>query len=144
MFWSEIKSPTLSQFEGVRNLQGEINRLFENYADWREEFPPVNIWSNNEELILKAEVPGVDPKDISIDLNGDQLLISGERKADVPSEGVTCHHSERSVGSFSRSFRLPYEIDSAKVTAKSSNGVLTVVLPRAEYAKPRKINVQSE
>lgn len=144
MFWSEITSPTLSQFEGVRSLREEINRLFENYADWREGFPPVNIWSNNEEIILKAEVPGVDPKNINLDVNGDQVSISGERKPDLPSEGVTCHRSERSVGSFSRSFRLPYDVDSGKVAAKYGNGVLTVTLPRIESAKPRKITVQTE
>ncbi len=144
MFWSELSSPTWTQLDGVRNLQGEINRLFENYADFREDFPPVNIWSNNEEIILKAEVPGIDPKSLDLDVNGDQVKISGERKADVPSEGVVCHRAEREIGKFTRSFRLPYEVDSGKVIAKCSGGILTVSLPRVESAKPKKISVQSE
>ena len=143
MFWSELNSPAWSQFEGVRNLQGEINRLFENYADHREDFPPVNIWSNSEEIVIKAEIPGVDPKNLNLDVNGDQILISGERKPDLPSEGVVCHRAEREIGKFSRSFRLPYEVDSGKVTARSSNGILSVTLPRAESAKPRKISVET-
>ena len=144
MFWSELTSPLWSQAEGVRNLQGEINRLFENFADNREDFPPVNIWSNSDEIILKAEVPGVDPKVLNLDVNGDQLQISGERKPDVPSEGVVCHRAEREIGKFARSFRLPYEVDSGKIVAKCNGGILTVILPRIESAKPKKISVQTD
>lgn len=144
MFWSELNSPTLSQIEGVRNLQSEINRLFQSYADIRDAFPAVNMWSNSEEVILKAEIPGVDPKDLNLDVNGDQLVISGERKPDVPAEGIVCHRSEREMGKFIRTFRLPYDVDSSKVTAKCANGILTVTLPRVESAKPRKIAIKAE
>ncbi len=111
MLWSELTSPTWSQVEGVRNLQGEINRLFENLADHREDFPPVNIWSNSDESILRTEVPGVDPKVLNLNVNWDQIQLSGERKPDVPSEGVVCHRAEREIGKFARSFKLPYEVD---------------------------------
>ena len=143
MYWHELGS--LDPFASVRSLQRQMNRLFEGFgAEEREAFPTVNLWSNAEEVIVQAEVPGVDPKGIEITVQGDQFCLQGERKADEPSKNVVCHRSERGSGKFVRSFRLPFEVDSGKVAARCANGILTVTLPRTETSKPRKIAIAAE
>jgi HSP20 family protein len=128
-------------------LQREMNRLFDDYYPLRQRrapsYPALNVWTNEEGLAVTAEVPGVSPEDIDINVVGDTLTLSGERKPDQMDEGARYHRQERGYGSFTRSIQLPFAVDVAKVDATFRNGVLNVMLPRAEEDKPRKIAVKS-
>lgn len=126
----------------MRRLQAEVNRLFSGYGDAMEVFPAVNVWSDTAQTVVKAEVPGVDPKDLDISVQGDLLTLRGERSPADP-KGAVCHRQERSVGRFQRTLRLPYEIDAKQVTARTDQGILTVTLPRAESSKPKRIAIQA-
>ena len=131
----------------VDSLQREMNRLFEAYSPMRMRpapgYPAMNIWTNEEGIRLTAEVPGVHPEDIDINVVGETLTLSGERKADELKEGTSYHRQERGYGKFTRSIQLPFPVDVNQVEATFKNGVLNVSLPRAEEDKPRKITVKS-
>lgn len=131
-------------FSDIRRLQREMNRVFEGYSPEPEDFPVVNVWSNKDELLVTAEIPGVDPKDISISVNQDILTIEGDRKSEELQERVVCHRSERGAGRFVRALRLPFDVESDKVKARHKLGVLTITMPRAEASKPKKIAINAE
>jgi len=132
-------------FDGVNQLKREMNRLFNNYApDAYRPYPAVNIWSKDDEVMITAELPGFDPSGIDVSVQGLQLTIQGERKANEMSAGVVCHRRERGSGGFVRTIRLPYEADESKVKATFKNGVLSIAVPRAEQSKPKKIKVLTE
>jgi len=140
----------------VRRLRGELERALEDVVGaflgedaWlrrgqlRERgFPAVNVWENEEVLFAEAEVPGLKMDDLEILVAGNELTIKGER-GDGEQEGVTYHRRERGTGTFSGVVRLPVEVDVSKVEARLENGVLTIMLPKAASAKPRKISVKA-
>ena len=102
--------------------------------------PAVNVWEQHDALMVEMEVPGVKSDQLDISVAGGELSVKVNRP-DVAQEGVTYHRRERPVGSFSRIVRLPVEVDADRVEADLRDGVLTITLPKAESAKPRKINV---
>lgn len=120
-------------------LRGEVNRLFSSGSA----FPALNVWSNDEEAIVKAELPGFEPADIEIALEGSTLSLSGSRGLEEAKEGEKFYHRERRTGKFSRFLKLPVGVDADKVTAKFHNGVLSIALPRAAEHKPKKIVVKT-
>jgi HSP20 family protein len=128
-------------------LQSEMNRLFEVYYPNRVRqapaYPALNVWTNDEGLKVTAEVPGVSPEDIDINVVGDMLTLSGTRKTDELDENARYHRQERGYGDFIRSLQLPFPVDVNKVEATFHNGLLMVAMPRAEEDKPRKITVKS-
>ncbi len=103
-------------------------------------FPAVNVWDEGEQLFAEAELPGVKSEDLDISVVGDQLTLCG-RRPDGTGEETSFHRRERGVGDFSRTLRLPYEVDAEGVEATLRDGVLTLRLPKAQSAKPRKIQV---
>ncbi len=103
--------------------------------------PVVDIYETNDEIILMAEMPGVDEKSIDVTLDNDILTIRG-RAADENPEGYELVYSEYEVGDFERSFSINESIDADKIEAQYTNGVLTVKLPKAEPAKAKKIEVK--
>ena len=106
--------------------------------------PPVDIYQNDEqELVLKAELPDVLPDDIELTINNDTLTIKGEKRLSNEIKEDQFHRIERFYGTFSRSFSLPQTIDATKIVAEHKNGVLTVRLPVREEAKPRQITIQT-
>lgn len=105
-------------------------------------FPAVNVWEEEEKLQAEAEVPGLKMDDLELLVKGNELTIKGERK-DVEQEGVTYHRRERGTGSFCGVVRLPVDVDADKVEARLENGVLTIILPKASSARPRKIEVRA-
>ncbi len=135
----------------VQQLQTEMNRLLDRWGDdgirqqsFGGSFPPVNVWENADHVYVEAELPGLDPNDLEIHVTGgNQLTIKGERKQQVPEEGVV-HRQERGFGNFVRVLTLPFNVDAAKVDARFENGVLMVDLAKHEAAKPRKITVKGE
>jgi len=102
----------------------------------------VDVVDSDKEVVVKADVPGVDPKDLDISLAGNTLVISGEKKEEHEEKGKHYFRSERAFGSFRRSVELPAAVDAEKVKANYSNGVLTVRLDKHESVKPKKIAVR--
>jgi HSP20 family protein len=128
---------------GMGLFQDAVSRLLSEPAGGRPWAPPVDILETENELVLKADVPGVDLKDIDIQVENGTLTLKGERKFEKregAQEGY--HRIERSYGSFVRCFSLPETVDAEKVAAEYKNGVLTVTLQKKELAKPRSIKVE--
>lgn len=137
-----------SIWQEMDQLQREMNRLFDATSKGRvlnsPSYPAINIWANEDGQLISAEMPGVHPDDLSIDVTGDALSISGERKPDNISKDARYHRRERTYGTFSRTIQLPFIVDTNKVEAGFKNGVLLISLPRAEADKPKKINIKSK
>jgi HSP20 family protein len=104
--------------------------------------PPVDIFSTGEhELVIKAEIPGMNKDEIDITVENFTLTIHGEKKAEQAVKDDQFHRVERSYGAFTRSFALPHTVDSNKVEASYKDGVLTIKLPQREEARPKQIKV---
>ena len=135
-----------SLWQEMDQLQREMNRLFETNSRGRlfnsPSYPAINIWTNDEGQFISAEMPGVRPEDLDIDVTGDALSISGIRKPDEVAKDASYHRHERNYGSFNRTVQLPFMVDTNKVEAKFTNGVLLITLPRAEADKPKKIEIK--
>jgi HSP20 family protein len=127
---------------GLRVFQDSLSRLFSEPAS-RPWSPAVDISETENDLILKADIPDVDPKNVGIQLENGTLTLKGERRFEEQKNGHKgFHRIERSYGSFVRAFSLPDSVDSEKVKADYNNGVLTITLPKKEVAKPKTINVE--
>jgi len=115
-----------------------------NLSELDEISPSVDIYDDGNDIVVKADLPGMKKKDISINLTDDILTISGEKKKEEKIERKDYHRYERTSGSFSRSFRLPEGIDTEKIRARYEDGVLEIRLPKTEEAKKhtRKITVE--
>ena len=106
-------------------------------------FPLMNVTEGKDNYYVRAELPGFEAEDLDISVTGDTLSISGERKLPVEDEKVRYHRREREAGRFSRIVSLPAQMDTGKVEARCMDGVLTVILPKAEAAKPKQIAVKT-
>ncbi len=126
---------------GFRVFQDTVNRLLSD-ATARPWAPAVDIFETENELFLKADLPGVEMKDIDIQLENGTLSLRGERKFENQTSEGGYHRVERSYGSFARYFTLPDTLNPEAVKAEYKNGVLTVTLPKKEVAKPRQIKVE--
>ena len=132
-------------FQEMQRLQREVNKVFSGAGQsLSREVPPVNAWIGEGDVIIAAELPGIDPAKVDISVVGDTLTISGSRTAETLKEGESYHRQERDQGRFSRTIQLPFHVEAGRVEAKYERGVLTITLPRAEADKPRKITVKSE
>jgi HSP20 family protein len=129
----------------MERLQREMNRVFSGMGETLgQEVPPVDAWIGESDVIVAAELPGVDPAKVDISVVGDTLTISGSGEAETLKEGESYHRQERNHGSFSRTVQLPFHVEGSKVEAKYEKGILKITLPRAEADKPRKISVKAE
>jgi HSP20 family protein len=126
----------------VRLFEDAVNRMFSDTATARPWTPAVDIVENENELILTADVPGVKMEDIDIRLEDGTLTLSGARQFAQEDKKAGYHRIERAYGQFQRAFALPESVDAEKVEASFTDGVLKVVLPKKEIAKPRSIKVQ--
>ena len=135
-------------WQEMDQFQREMNRLFDASTRGRvfnsPSYPAINIWTSEDGQFITAEMPGVRPEDLEIDVTGDALSISGERKPEEVGKEARFHRRERSFGAFSRTVQLPFMVDTNKVEANFSNGILQIHLPRAEADKPKKIEVKSK
>lgn len=107
-------------------------------------FPRVNVHETDKDVIVTADIPGIDPKDINIDANDDMFTISGKIEEEKEEKDKRCLYQERYFGEFSRSFSLPTRVDSEKVSAKFKNGTLTVTMPKASSSNTKKVKVEVE
>jgi HSP20 family protein len=126
---------------GLRLFQDTVSRLLTEPAA-RPWAPAVDIFETENELLLKADLPGVEMKDIDIQVENGTLTLRGERKYENETKEGGFHRIERSYGSFARLFTLPDTVNFEDVKADFKNGVLTVKLPKKEVAKPRTIKVE--
>ena len=144
--YRRFRSPSI--WQEMDQLQDEMNRLFDatsrGHVFNSPAYPAINVWTNDEGQIITAEMPGVQPGDIDLDVTADALSISGVRKQDEVTADARYHRRERSHGSFSRTVQLPFMVDTSKVDASFGNGVLVISLPRAEADKPRKITIKNK
>lgn len=137
-------------FRELRAMQEQMNRLLD--LAWNRETgedikegiwqPPVDIYEDEDSVIIKAELPDIDQKDIEVKIEDSTLTLRGERKQDEKLKRENFHRMERFYGTFQRSFTLPHTIDQEKVKANCANGILTITLPKKEEKKPKMINVE--
>jgi len=140
-------------FRDLRNLQDEVNRLFsssftrsfgdEGFARgaWA---PSVDIYENKDQIVLEAELPGMNREDFELTIENNVLTLRGERRFEKKEESDNYHRVERSYGGFSRSFTLPQTVSAENATAEYKNGVLRVTLAKREEVKARRIEIAGE
>jgi HSP20 family protein len=105
--------------------------------------PPVDIFEKQDQLVLRAEVPGVQREDLDVRIENGVLTLEGERKQENDVAEGNAHLTERSYGSFTRSFSLPTTVDASKVAATYKDGVLEITVPKAETAKSKKVDIKA-
>jgi HSP20 family protein len=137
-------------FRDLRSMQEQMNRLLdlawsrESGEELREGVwqPAVDIFEDADSVVIKAELPDIDQKDIEVRIDNNTLTLRGERKLDQSIKKENFHRIERYYGSFQRSFVLPHTIDQERINAVCDRGVLTITLPKKEDDQPRRINVE--
>ena len=138
-------------FREMRSLQDEVNRLFASSFSRNDNSdlmrgawsPQVDIFENQNEIVLEAELAGMKPEDVDISIENNVLTLHGERKFEKKDEGDNFHRVERAYGSFTRSFTLPPTVQSENANAEFENGVLRLTLAKREEAKPRRIEIKA-
>ena len=137
-------------FRDLGMLQDRMNRLFDDTGrGWNREepsatttwSPAVDIFESEGEIVVKAELPGMDRKDITLHLENNVLTLRGERRFEKETKDDNYHRIERSYGGFSRAFSIPATVDEEKISAEYKDGVLKIVLPKKEQAKPKQIRI---
>ena len=140
-------------FRDLNLLQDRMNRLFDDAGrGWRADepaatttwSPAVDIFETEGEIIVKAELPGMERKDITLHLENNVLSLRGERKFEKETKDENYHRIERSYGAFSRSFSIPATVDEENIRAEYKDGVLNIVLPKKEQARPKQIKITAE
>jgi HSP20 family protein len=137
-------------FGELRSFRNEMDRLWNRFLGERpfgrtfteEWLPSIDVTETKDNLLIMAELPGLEAKDVDVSVSGDILTIKGEKKKEEEEKDEHYYHCERYCGSFQRSFRLPVNIEADKVEATFDKGVLKVTLPKAEEAKKKKIEIK--
>jgi HSP20 family protein len=132
----------------MERLRREMNELLSEWprrAKWDTTpgYPAMNVWTSENNARVTAELPGVNLADIDISVENELLTVRGDRQPDELEAGGTYHRQERRHGSFVRTFRLPFRVAADEVEASYEKGVLSIMLPRAEADKPRKITIKA-
>jgi len=109
----------------------------------RSSYPLVNVWQSGDDLIIDAEIPGVDPADVDVSVKGNELTLSGKMTQRDESGKASFLRRERAAGDFLRRLELPFKVESGAVKANYKNGLLRINLPRAEADKPRRIAIEA-
>jgi HSP20 family protein len=137
-------------YRDMITLRDRMNRLFEDMSSPKGEekdlvpgawAPSVDIYETENEVVLAAEIPGVDEKDVEIKVEDNNLTIRGERKFEKETKEENYHRIERSYGSFYRAFTLPSSVDPERIQAEQDNGVLKISMPKRQELKPRKVKI---
>ena len=137
---------SLTHFDPLANIrlfEDAFTRMFNEPQTNRPWTPAVDIYETENDLVVKADLPDVDLKDIDVRVENQTLTIAGERKFEKQDNVAGYHRIERSYGNFTRSFAVPNSFDTEKIAASFKNGVLSVSLPKKEAAKPRQIKIEA-
>ena len=133
----------------LTRLHDEMDDLISSFfSDWDQPFfgyrrwPAIDIAENEDDFVIKAEVPGCEADEIDISVHGNTLTISGEKKQEEQKGGRGYYHVERSYGSFRRDLNLATDVDPEKIEATCKDGVITITVPKTEKAKPVKVKVK--
>ncbi len=137
-------------FRELERMRREMDRIWDSFFERRparveeeaEWLPTLDVSETKDSYVVKAELPGIDPKEIDISLMNDILTIKGEKKQEKEEKEENYHIIERSYGAFTRSVRLPGQVQSDKINATFKNGVLKVTLPKTEEAKKKEIKIK--
>ena len=138
-----------SPFDELERMQRQMEWLTGNLSRGvsREStagvFPLMNVTEDKDNFYIRAELPGLKPDELDISVTGDTLSLSGERKITAEDRNAQYHRREREAGKFSRIVSLPSQVNTGKVDARCEDGILTVVLPKAEAAKPKQITIKA-
>lgn len=153
--WNNKSQETGRELAPLDQLRGEMHRLFDNFfaepfawpfaggEDGGTWAPTLDVAESDKELTVRAELPGVDPRDIDVSVTGERLVLSGEKKESQEKQERNVHRRETRYGSFRREVALPRGIDPQKVAADYANGVLTVRLAKSPDVAPCKIKVKA-
>ena len=134
-------SLTHDPFQHLRLFEDAVTRLVSEPRASRPWSPAVDILENENELVLKADLPAIKPEEIDVQVENQTLTLKGQRKFEQTNEKGGYHRMERSFGNFVRTFTVPSTVDTERVSADYDRGVLTVRLPKKEAAKPRQVKV---
>jgi len=142
---------TLTKWDPFRDLRGigrQLDEAFtelsrsggyeESYGRWT---PAVDIFERGDDLVIRAELPGINRDEIEVSVENDTLTLKGERKNDVEVENGKSYRVERTYGAFTRRFVLPTTVDPSRIQATHKDGVLELVLPKSEKSKPRRVDI---
>lgn len=139
----------VTPFERLWDVRREMDRLFEGYETGNENgtslwVPPMDVVETGEEILCHVEAPGLNKEDLDLRVEGNIVTISGEKRYERNGneKETGFRHFERRYGRFERSFTIPQTVEADRVKARYENGVLTVVLPKAERSKPRRVEVE--
>ena len=148
MTWLQSYRRPTGVWRDLARLQRQMDRLYRGAPRFEgtaaaPAYPALNVWLNEDGAMVTAELPGIEPDDIDISVVGETLTVRGSRTAEELPEGAAYHRRERGHGRFSRTFQLPFPIATDDVDASFANGVLTIMLPRHEADKPRRIEVKA-
>lgn len=136
-------------FDELESFQADMNRLLATAEESqsarraRAAYPPLNVWASQDGLVVEAEVPGVEPQDVEVSVEGDELSLRGKVNGTPLPDGEAYLRRERPAGEFLRTLQLPFRANSAAVKATCKNGILRISVPRSEEDKPRKIAIES-
>lgn len=144
---------TLAPVNLLTRMRDEMDRVFDRWFDRPLEFawpgngkdwmPALDVIDSENEVTIKAEVPGMAAKDVNVSITGNMLTLSGQKDESKEEKGENFYVSERRFGSFQRSIELPDGVDADKVSAEQTNGVLTVKVPKLRSAKPKNVPVKT-
>jgi len=140
--WEPFRDLVATQDRFNRLFNEALSPMFEGGVTGTQAWAPaVDIMENDQNVVIKAELPGIDPKDVEARVEDGTLYLKGERKFEKETKEENYHRIERSYGSFTRAIALPNSVDADKAAADYKNGVLTLTLPKREEAKPKTIKI---
>jgi HSP20 family protein len=151
---NKSQAPVRAESTPLATLRNEIDRLFESVLrdpfgalDWafqgsRGWMPSVDVAESDDEFTVRAEIPGIDPKELEVNITGSQLVLAGEKKESSEKKAKDFYQSESRYGSFRRAIPLPPSVDPEKVDADYANGVLTIRLKKAQTTPPKKVEIK--
>ncbi len=144
------RSSSSSMAPSITGLQSEINRMFDDFFNvptWgrmaESSYPAIDVKETDNSIVVTAELPGIESKDVMINVRDNVLTIKGEKRAEKREEKDNYHYVERSYGSFARQIALPSEVDSDKAEAKMDKGVLSLTLPKRHDGGGKTISVKA-
>jgi HSP20 family protein len=155
---TQASAPREALLDPFLSFRREVDHMFDNFftgfgrraagppfGSWAAPTPSLDLTENEKEIVVTAEMPGLEDKDFEVNVSGDVLTLKGEKKAEHKERSGDAYYVERRFGSFSRSVRLPFEVKDEKVDARYAKGVLTVRIPKpADMQRPnRRIDVQT-